>query len=72
MLKDVKLVDGLFKCKQSRVYVPQGKLRLSVLKEEYDNPIASHIGERKNRHKMVSRRYHWRCIKEDIILFVKA
>ena len=26
-------MDGLFKCKQSWVYVPQGKLRLSVWKE---------------------------------------
>ena len=65
-------MDGLFKCKQSWVYVPQGKLRLSVWKEECDSPIAGHRGERKNRHRMVSRRYHWRCIKEDIAHFVKA
>jgi hypothetical protein len=31
-LKGVKLVDGLLKYKQSRVYMPQGKLRLLVLK----------------------------------------
>ena len=39
VLKEVKLVDGLFKYKQSWVYVPQGKLRLSVLKEECDSSI---------------------------------
>jgi hypothetical protein len=32
-LKEVKLVDGLLKYKQSWVYVPQGMLRLLVLKD---------------------------------------
>ena len=45
-LKEVKLVDGLLKYKQSRVYVLQGKLRLLVLKEKYDSFIVSHIGEK--------------------------
>src|ERR1700737_3732947 len=72
VLKEVKLVDGLFKYKQSWVYVPQGKWRLSVFKEEYNSPNFSHRGERKNRHRMVSRRDNWRCIKEDITHFVKA
>ena len=42
VLKEVKLMDGLFKYKISRVYVPQGKLTLSLLKVEYDSPIANH------------------------------
>ena len=41
-LKEIKLVDGLLKYKQSWVYVPQGKLRFLVLKEEHDSPIAGH------------------------------
>ena len=45
-LEEVKLVDGLLKYKQSRVYVPQGKLGLLVLKEEYDSPIAGHRREK--------------------------
>ena len=72
VLEEVKLVDGLFKYKQSQVYVLQGKLRLSFFKEEYDSPIADHKGERTHHHRMVSRRYHWRCIKEDIVHFVNA
>ena len=35
-------MDGLFKYKQSRVYVPQRKLRLLVLMEENDSHIAGH------------------------------
>ena len=45
-LKEVKLVDGLLKYKQSRVYVPQGKLRLLVLKEEHDSPITGYREEK--------------------------
>ena len=71
VLKEVKSVDRLFKCKQSWVYVPQGMLRLSVWKEECESPIAGHRRERKNRHRMVSWRYHWRCIKKNIAHFVK-
>jgi hypothetical protein len=32
-LKEVRLVDGLFKYKQSVVYMPQNKLRLLAFKE---------------------------------------
>ena len=46
--KEVKLVDGLFKCKQSWVYGPQGKLRLGVWKEECDSPIVGHRGGKKS------------------------
>ncbi len=45
VLKEVRLVDGLFKYKQSRVYMPQGKLRLLVFKEEYDSLIGGHREE---------------------------
>jgi hypothetical protein len=45
-LTEIKLLDGLLRFIQSQVYVPQGKLRLLVLKEEHDSPIASHRGEK--------------------------
>ena len=70
-LKKVKLVDGLLKYKQSQVYVPQGKLRLLVLKEEHDSPIAGHRGE-KTTVAAVSKRYYWPCMKEEIAFFVKT
>jgi hypothetical protein len=69
--KEIKLVNGLLKYKQSRVYVPQGKLRLLVLKEEHDSPIAGHRGE-KATIATVSRRYYWPGMKEDITHFVKT
>ena len=47
VLEEVKLVDGLFKYKQSWVYVPQGKFRLSVLTVEYDSHIAAHKRKKK-------------------------
>ena len=47
-LKDIKLVDGLLKYKQSRVCVPQGKLRLLELKEEHDSLFVGHLGEKKH------------------------
>ena len=70
-LKEDKLVDGLLKYKQSWVYVPQGKLRLLVLKEEHDSSIAGYRGE-KTTITAVSKRYYWPCIKEEIAHFVKT
>ena len=64
-------MDGLLKYKQSRVYVPQGKLRLLVLKEEHNSPIAAHRGE-KTTIAAVSKRYYWPCMKEEIAHFVKT
>ena len=42
-------MDGLLKYKQSRVYVPQGKLRLWVFIEKYDSPIGGHRENEKSR-----------------------
>ena len=72
VLKEVKLVDGLFKYKQSWVFVPQHKLRLLVLKEECNSHIVGHRRKTKNRHRMVLERYHWRYIKKNIAHFVKV
>ena len=45
-LTEIKLLDGLLRFIQSWVYVPQRKLRLLVLKEKHDSPIADHRGEK--------------------------
>ena len=65
------MIDGLLKYKQSRMYVPQGKLRLLVSKEEHDSPIASHRGE-KTTIAAMSKRYYWPCMKEEIAHLVKS
>ena len=51
--------------------MPQGKLRLLVLKEEYDSPIAGHKGE-KTTKRAVSKRYYWPHMKQEIAYFVKT
>ena len=68
--KDIKLANGLLKYKQSRMYVSQGKFRLLVLNEEYDSPIAGYRGE-KGTIAIVSKRYYWSGMKDEIIHFVK-
>jgi hypothetical protein len=70
-LKEIKLVDRLLRFKQSWMYIPQGKLRLLVLKEEHDSPIAGHRGE-KTTIAAISRRYYWPGMKEEITHFIKT
>jgi hypothetical protein len=45
-LRNLRLVDELFKYKQKWVYVPQGKLRLLAIKKKYHSPITGHRGEK--------------------------
>ena len=45
-LKEIKLVDGLLKYKQSRMYMLQHKLRLLAFKEKYHSPIAGYREEK--------------------------
>jgi hypothetical protein len=42
VLKEVRLVNGLLKYKQSWVYVALGKLKLWAFMEKYDSPIGGH------------------------------
>lgn len=44
-IRGIWLHEGMIKFKQSRVYVPSGKLRLRMLKEEYNNRVVGHRGE---------------------------
>ena len=69
--KGIRLHQGMIKFKRERVYVPKGKLRLSVLKEEHDNPLAGHRGE-KSTICSVSKRFYWPGMKEDIAHYVKT
>jgi hypothetical protein len=45
-LKEVKLVDGLLKYKQSWVYAPQRKLRLFIFREKYHTTSVGHKREK--------------------------
>ena len=68
VLKVIKLVDILLKFKQSWMYVPQGRLSLLFFKEKYDCPGVGHR-RRKNHHRVVSTRYHWPRIEENVTYF---
>jgi hypothetical protein len=48
-MKGISLKDKLFKWKQSRRYVPTGKLRIKVLEELHNVLMVKHQGE-KNIH----------------------
>lgn len=45
-LKGFKLINALFKYKQSGVYVLQTKLRLLIFKEEHHSFIANYRGKK--------------------------
>lgn len=64
-------MDGLFKYKQSWMYVPQSKYTL--LKENYDSPIAGHRKKKgkKNYHQIMSNRQHWPCTKRNVTSYQK-
>jgi hypothetical protein len=64
-------VDGLLKYKQSWVCVLRGKQRLLVLKEEHNSSITYHRGK-KTTITVVSKRYYWLGMKEEIAHFVKT
>ena len=64
-LKEVGLVDGLLKYTQSRVNVPQRKLRPLVLKEIYQSSIAEHNKKNKNIKNWIYTTIEW-C-QRDII-----
>ena len=70
-VKGIRLHQDLIKFKQNRVYVPKGKLRLQVLKEEHDKPLADHRGE-KATISFVAKRFYWPGMKEDIAHYVKT
>jgi transposase InsO family protein len=69
-VRGIRLHGGMIKFKQSRLYVPSGKLRLTVLKEEHDNPLAGHRRE-KSTICLFSKRFYWPGMKEDITHYVK-
>jgi len=60
----ITLLDILFRWKQSRVYVPEGKLRTTVMQEVHDVPMAGHCGEKSTRE-FLGKIFYWLEMKED-------
>jgi hypothetical protein len=49
--------DGLF-LRNNLIYVPEGPIRLKIMRECHDNTLAGHFGMAWT-HKLVSRNYWW-------------
>jgi hypothetical protein len=49
--------DGLF-LRNNLIYVPEGPIRLKILRECHDNTLAGHFGMAWT-HELVSRNYWW-------------
>ncbi|KAL3686374.1 hypothetical protein R1sor_008948 [Riccia sorocarpa] len=63
--------DGLLRFKQSRIYVGHGKLRVMLLKEAHDVPLAGHK-EAKGTLAKLAKQYFWPGMREDVDHFVKT
>ena len=61
------LVKG--KTDQQKIVVPES-MRLMVMRECHDVPTVGHVGMRRTLE-LVSRQYHWRLMRNDVISYVK-
>jgi hypothetical protein len=64
-VKGITLLDGLLRWKQSRIYVPEGKLSTKVMQEVHDMPMAGHHGEKTTRE-LLEKTFYWPEMKEDV------
>jgi hypothetical protein len=61
-VKGITLLDGLLRWKQSRIYVPKGKLSTKVVQEV---PTVGHHGEKTTR-KLLEKTFYWPEMKENV------
>lgn len=54
-----------------RLYIPEGPLRIHLLKEYHEKPMASHLGVRKTI-RLLAARYYWPKLHLDVHNFVVA
>jgi len=58
------LRNGLLWYKQNRLYVSEGKIRDTLLKECHDGPLAGHGGAKRTT-KFLKKSYYWPNLKLD-------
>ena len=51
--------------------VPKGKLRLALLKECHDGPVAGHCGVKPTLAELV-KNYYWPNLRDDVEQYVKS
>jgi hypothetical protein len=66
-----QLRNGLLWYKQNRLYVPEGKMRDTLLKECHDGPLAGHGGA-KCTTTFLKKSYYWPNLKERVEEYVKT
>ena len=70
-LEHFRLERGVVWFKQKRMLVPKGKLRLVVLKECHDGPVAEHCGVKPTLEELV-KNYYWPNLRDDMEQYVKS
>jgi len=65
------LRNGLLWYKQNRLYVPEGKLRDTLLKECHDGPLAGHGGAKRTTT-FLKKSYYWPNLKDCAEEYVKT
>jgi hypothetical protein len=70
-LKVVKKVNGLIYYKQSRLYLPEGKLRKEMMREYHDSPLAGHRNDKVTTSEL-SKKYYWPNMKDDVHNYVAS
>ncbi len=65
------LQNGLLRYKQKRLYVPEGKMRDTILKECHDGPLAGHGGA-KRTITLLKKSYYWPNLKDNAEEYVKT
>jgi hypothetical protein len=68
-LKVVKKVNGLIYYKQSRLYLPEGKLRKEMMREYHDSLLVGHWNDKVTTSEL-SKKYYWPNMKDDVHNYV--
>ena len=70
-LEHFRLEQGLVWFKQKRMLVPKGKLRLALLKECHDGPVAGHRGVKPTLTELL-KNYYWPNLRDDVEQYIKS
>ena len=70
-LEHFRLERGVVWFKQKRMLVPKGKLRLALLKECHDGPVAGHRGVKPTLAELV-KNYYWPNLRDDVEQYLKS
>jgi hypothetical protein len=65
------LRNGLLWYKQNRLYVPEGKMRDTILKECHDGPLVGHGGAKRTTT-FLKKSYYWPNLKDSVEEYVKT